>query len=74
MSRRRARRWGRPDPAAVLEVLARFTADEWRLYRQGKCCWQTGDGLPGIRYCGRKSRPGHPFGYCRRHARELAGQ
>ncbi len=72
MSRRRVR-WGRPDPVAVLEVLVRFTADQWRLYRQGRCCWQTGDGLP-IRYCGRKSRPRHPFGYCRRHARELAGQ
>jgi hypothetical protein len=69
---RRARR--RPDPAAVLELRARFTTNEWRLYQQGKCCWQTGYGLPGITYCNRRSKPGHPFGYCPKHARELAEQ
>jgi hypothetical protein len=53
---------------------ARFTGDEWRLYQQGKCCWQTAYGMPWISYCGRKSEPGHPFGHCSKHARELAEQ
>jgi hypothetical protein len=52
----------------------RFTDDEWRLYKAGKCCWQTAYGMPWMAYCGKRSKRGHPFGYCREHAREMTEQ
>jgi hypothetical protein len=47
-----------------------FTDTEWRLYKRGRCCWQTAYGMPWIRYCGRKLDRGNPWGYCKRYARE----
>jgi len=49
----------------------RFTDKEWKIASAGKCCWQTGYGLPWITYCRKPSMPGQPFGYCRQHDREL---
>lgn len=49
---------------------SRFTNTEWAIYKAGRCCWQTGSGLPWQTYCRKRSKRGHPFGYCREHARE----
>lgn len=48
---------------------SRFTDTEWKLYKQGRCSYQTAYGLPWMEWCGKRSKPGHPFGYCREHAR-----
>jgi hypothetical protein len=48
-----------------------FNDTEWRLYKQGKCCYQTGYGLPWTTYCGRRLSRKNPWGYCKRHAREI---
>jgi hypothetical protein len=53
---------------------SQFTDTEWKLFKAGKCCWQTAYGMPWIRYCKKRSQPGHVYGYCRAHARELAEQ
>lgn len=49
----------------------RFTKDERALFDAGKCCRQTGFGLPGVAFCGKPRLDG--FHLCRYHARELAG-
>jgi hypothetical protein len=51
---------------------SRFTDHEWALYQAGKCCYQTGYGLPWMTWCERPSVPGHPLGYCATHAEESA--
>jgi hypothetical protein len=48
---------------------SRFTDTEWALYGRGRCCYQTGYGLPWSQWCGKPSKPGHRFGYCHQHAR-----
>ena len=53
---------------------ARFTDTEWRIYASGRCCWQTAYGLPWMKFCRKRSKPGQPFGYCREHDRELREQ
>jgi hypothetical protein len=51
---------------------ARFTAEETRLYKAGKCPWQTATGTGGgDEFCGRRSKRGASFGYCDEHGAEL---
>lgn len=45
----------------------RFTEEEERLFREGKCCFQTGFGLPWNEYCNTASDPDADFGYCYEH-------
>jgi hypothetical protein len=45
----------------------RFTDQEADIFHEGRCCWQTGYGLPWTTYCGKKSKPGADFGHCAEH-------
>jgi hypothetical protein len=64
----------RRERAARRLFRSRFTDTEWAIYISGRCCWQISYGTPHMSWCEQPSQPGHPFGYCAGHARELAEQ
>jgi hypothetical protein len=49
----------------------RFTEEETRLFREGKCSQLVAHGMPWDEHCGKPSEPGASFGNCAGHNAEL---